>query len=359
MAHNLTLGIIGLGRMGRQIARRLHKKGFRVLAWNRSPGPRELLNKFFGGTGTAPTIPSPPSPPKSGEKNERRGGASAVFETIPSLIQALPKPRIIWMMLPAGELLDEFLFGKNGLRNLLARRSLGAGGSKGDIIIDGGNSFYQDTIHRAKILAKRGIHFFDCGTSGGIHGEKNGFSLMVGGEKKIFKKVEPVFRALAAPSSPPSLGEGRARERLHYGLVGPSGAGHFVKMVHNGIEYGMMEAIAEGFAVINKWNSKINLAEVARIWEKGAVVSSWLISLARDIFEKENLAEYAGLVQHTGEGEWTIKEAKKLGVDVQVIEDAFKIRLESSKKKNQNKFSNKVVALLRNQFGGHSVLRKK
>lgn len=304
MAHHV--GVIGLGRMGMQIARRLHKKGFKVIAWNRNPQKRTLFRKF--------------------------GGAAA--DSIPQLIKALPRPRVLWLMLPSGQTTEEFVSA--------ARRTL----DKNDIVIDGSNSFYQDSARRAKGLAKKSIHFLDCGTSGGVWGLRNGFSLMVGGDKKVFKKVEPIFKSLAADDG------------KNYGLIGPNGSGHFVKMVHNGIEYGMMEALAEGFAVINKWNPKINLAEVARVWEKGAVVSSWLVSLARDIFEKENLAKIAGLIPHTGEGEWTIKIAKKLGIDVRVIEDAFQVRLQSGKRKNQNKFSNKIVALLRNRFGGHEVIRK-
>lgn len=317
MAHN-AIGVVGLGKMGMQIARRLHKKGFKVIAWNRNPQKRALFRKFGG----------------------------AVADSIPELVKALPGPRVIWLMLPSGQTTEEFVSA--------ARRIL----KKNDIVIDGSNSFYKDSVRRAKGLAKKGIHFLDCGTSGGVWGEKNGFSLMVGGDKKVFKKVEPIFKSLAASSSPPSPDEGRVREGFSYGLVGQNGAGHFVKMAHNGIEYGMMEAIAEGFAVINKWNPKINLAEVARIWEKGAVVSSWLIELARDIFEKENLGKIAGLIPHTGEGQWTIRTAKKLGVDVRVIADAFKVRLQSGKRKNQSKFSNKIVSLLRNRFGGHEVVRK-
>ncbi len=342
----MTIGIIGLGRMGSQIARRLHSKGFRVLAWNRSAEPREELQKFF----TAETPPSPPSsPPNSVERNKRRGGASATYETVESLIAALPLPKIIWLMLPSGELVDEFI------------RTVSKKLSAGDIIIDGGNSFYRDSQERAKKLAEKGIHFFDAGTSGGVHGEKNGFSLMVGGPKKVWPRVEPVFKALAAPSATPSPGEGRVaegREGSHYGLVGPSGAGHFVKMVHNGIEYGMMEAIAEGFAVLKASPFQLHLSQIAQIWRKGSVVSSWLIDLAKNALDTENLNKVIGEIHSTGEGEWTIKEAKKLGIDARVIEDSFKVRQESADPKNQEKFSNKIVALLRKQFGGHDVTYK-
>ncbi len=325
----MQIGILGLGRMGMQIARRLHKNKFEVIAWNRSEEPRTAFKRFGG----------------------------RVAQTPEQLIKALPAPRILWLMLPAGELLDEMLF-KQGLVKQL---------SKGDVVIDGGNSFYRDSQRRAKELAKSGVHFFDCGTSGGVWGEKNGFSLMVGGRKEVWPKVEPIFKALAAGdlSPNPSPGLGRVvedQERSngkHYGLVGPSGAGHFVKMVHNGIEYGMMEAIGEGFGVLEASKFKLDYTQIAGIWSKGSVVSSWLIELTKRIFETEDLKKVTGYIHHTGEGEWTIEEAKKLGVDVRVIEDAFKIRQESSNPKNQQKLSNKIVALLRKQFGGHEVKYKK
>lgn len=302
----MTIGILGLGRMGMQIARRLHSRGFDVVGWNRSPEPRAELGAV--GAKTA--------------------------ETIESLLGMLGSPKIVWLMLPA-EVVEEQL------------GSLASKLSDGDVIIDGGNSFYKDSQRRAAKLAEQGIHFFDSGTSGGIHGEKNGFSLMVGGPKEVFPTVEPIFKALAA-------GDGK-----NYGLVGSAGAGHFVKMVHNGIEYGMMEAIAEGLAVLEASEFKVDLAQVAGVWSKGSVVSSWLIDLAKHALETENLDEVIGAIAHTGEGKWTIEVAKKLGVDVRVIEDAFTVRQESADPKNQQKFSNKIVALLRNQFGGHSVEYKK
>ncbi|OGE78188.1 MAG: 6-phosphogluconate dehydrogenase (decarboxylating) [Candidatus Doudnabacteria bacterium RIFCSPHIGHO2_01_FULL_46_14] len=309
MAHQVTIGIMGLGRMGAQIARRLHTNKFNIIAWNRSPGPREEFAKFGG----------------------------QVAETPEQLITEIDSPRIVWLMLPAGDLVDEFLFGPKAL-------SL----SKGDIVIDGGNSFYRDSQIRAKKLAEQGIHFFDSGTSGGVWGERNGFSIMVGGPKEIWPRVEPVFKALAA-------GNGE-----NFGLVGPNGAGHFVKMVHNAIEYGMMEAIAEGFGVLKASEFKnLDFSQVAHIWSKGSVVSSWLVDLAKNIFDTEDLDNVVGYVHHTGEGKWTVDEAKRLGVNVPVMEDAFRVRQESEKPENQEIFSNKIVALLRKQFGGHEVKYKK
>lgn len=326
----MNIGIIGLGRMGRQIARRLKKHGHTVVAWNRSPAPRASFSRY--------------------------GGLAA--PTIPEMVRRLKPPRIIWVMLPAGKTTEEVLLGKSGLVKLLCR---------GDIVIDGGNAYYEDSIRRGETFAKKGIIFFDSGTSGGIHGEKHGFSLMVGGPENVWPKVRPIFRDLAAGdlSPNPSPRQGRVaggRERWnekHYGLVGPAGTGHFVKMVHNGIEYGMMEALAEGLALINKKYPRIDLAQVAQVWQQGSVVSSRLVDWARDLLEKENLAHVIGLVESTGEGEWTIQVAKKLGVDVRVMKDALQVRRESIKPANQKLLRNKILVLLRNRFGGHKVKYRK
>lgn len=305
--------------MGMQIARRLHKKGHQVVAWNRSPEPRVAFSRFGGQT----------------------------TETISQLVSQLKRPRIVWSMVLANkdrfakgakgvDATEEILLGKNGLiKNL----------SPGDIVIDGSNSYYEDTIRRSKLFVKKGVSFFDAGTSGGIHGEKQGFALMVGGEKKHWKRVEPIFKDLAAARS--------------YGLVGPSGAGHFVKMVHNGIEYGMMEAIAEGYALINKWNPKVDLAQVTKIWQQGSVVRSWLIDLILDILQKEDFSKVVGLVRMLGEGEWSVLTGKHLGVDVRVMEDAVRVRRESEQQKNQKLLRNKLLALMRNRFGGHEVIRRR
>lgn len=303
----MQIGIVGLGKMGMQIARRLRRKGHKVTAWNRSEGPRAGFSRFGG----------------------------QVTETLPDLVSALRPPRVVWTMLTAGVATEEALLGRRGLIRLLSRK---------DTIIDGGNSYYKDTIRRSKILSRKGVGFFDCGTSGGIWGEKKGFSLMVGGPAPLWSKVRPLFKDLSSGSN--------------YGLVGQSGAGHFVKMVHNGIEYGMMEAIAEGFSVINKWDSKIQSAQVARIWQNGSVVRSWLIDLCREIFEQEDFSKVKGFVKHLGEGEWTVKTAKELKVDVRVIADSLKVRKESARPVNQKLFRNKLLALLRNRFGGHEVMRK-
>lgn len=301
---NKTISIFGLGRMGMQIAKRLQVKGFDVLAWNRSEGPREEF-KAFGGK---------------------------AFSSIDDMVAGMKhSPRIFWVMLPH-ELVEDFILNKNLLGGQL---------KAGDIVIDGGNSMYKNSINLAAKLKEMGVEFFDCGTSGGVWGEKNGFALMVGGEKKNWDKVEPVFKALSA-------GE-------NYGLVGKNGAGHFVKMVHNGIEYGMMEAIGEGYGVMKASNLDLDLLQVTKIYQQGTVIRSWLIDLTRNIFEHEDIEGTKGFIAATGEGQWTVEAGKELGVDIRVIEDSLKVRQESDDEINQNKFSNKIVALLRKQFGGHGV----
>lgn len=309
MPQNTTqqIAIFGLGRMGGQIARRLHTNGFEVFAWNRSGESVAEFNTFGG-------------------------FASQDMKQV--VAKLTDKPRIFWVMLPH-KIVDEFLFGKD---------QLGAYLRKGDIVIDGGNSFYKDSIVRAQKLGKMGVTFYDSGTSGGVWGEKNGFALMIGGPKKTWPIVEPFFKTLSAGDN--------------YGLVGENGAGHFVKMVHNGIEYGMMEAIAEGYAVLEASPFKLNLADVTRIYQKGSVVRSWLIDLCKNIFDKEDVAAVSGKIDATGEGEWTVNAGHEFGVDVRVIEDSLAVRRESADPKNQKKFSNKIVALMRKQFGGHAVHRK-
>jgi len=331
--HKPSLALFGLGRMGSQIARRLNKKRFPIVAWNRSPEPVVGIRKSgVSGTndiseaiaileqnlmqnrkGARPARPSP--------RAIRRGGTT---------------PRIFWIMLPHG-IVDDFIFGKEHLGPHLRR---------GDIVVDGGNSYYKDSMRRAAKLAEKGISFFDCGTSGGVWGEKNGFALMIGGDKKRWPVIEPIARALS--SGPAGSGD-------NYAFLGRAGAGHFTKMVHNGIEYGMMEAIGEGYAVLEASDFGLDLRDVTQVYQKGSVVRSWLIDLARNIFEHEDIAGTSGVIDSNGEGEWTVKAGHELGVDVRVIEDSLKVRRESSSPKAQKKYSNKIVALLRKQFGGHAI----
>jgi 6-phosphogluconate dehydrogenase len=306
------IAIFGLGRMGGQIARRLHKNNFTVFAWNRGEEPVKAIKK----------------------------DGIAASQNIEDIIKHFTaKQRIFWIMLPHA-VVDDFLFGtgKKGEASLASHLK------KGDIVIDGGNTFFKDTIERSKKLAKKGITFFDCGTSGGVWGERNGFAIMVGGPKPAWKKIEPIVKTLSSGDN--------------YAWLGEAGAGHFAKMVHNGIEYGMMEAIGEGYAVLEASKYKYNLKDVTRVYQRGSVVRSWLIDLCRNIFETENFKKVVGKIDANGEGEWTVKTAKELKVDVRVIADALKVRKESSSTKNQKKFSNKMVALMRKQFGGHEVHKK-
>ena len=299
-----SITVFGLGRMGSQIAKRLHKGGFEVIAWNRSEEPIADVKKagLFGTTDLSEAI-------------LKTNGA----------------PRIFWIMLPS-EIVDEFLFGKDHLGPYL---------KKGDVVIDGGNSFYKNSMERAEKLNKIGVDFFDCGTSGGIWGEKNGFALMVGGPKEKWLIIEPFIKILSAGDN--------------YAYLGKSGAGHFTKMVHNGIEYGMMEAIAEGYGVLDASPFDLNLSDVTRVYQKGSVVRSWLLDLCANIFKVDDVQNTSGKIDSTGEGEWTVKTAHELGVDARVIEDAVKVRAESADPKNQSKFSNKLVALMRKHFGGHAT----
>lgn len=302
-----------------QIAKRLHKNSFEVLAWNRSEEPRKKLGEFFSESGITHST-------GSGQKHDE----SRIFSEVNGVLDAMTsQPRIFWLMLPSN-VIGEFL-----------NQQLMPHLKTGDIVIDGGNTFYKETVQRGQMLSEKGVVFYDCGTSGGVWGEENGFALMVGGPKEQWNVVQPIFKVL-------SSGE-------NYGLVGKNGAGHFVKMVHNGIEYGMMEAIGEGYGVMKKSNLDLDLLQVTKIYQEGSVVRSWLIDLVRNIFEKEDIENTKGEINMNGEGEWTVQAGHELGVDVRVLEDAVNVRKESKDPKNQNNFSNKIVALLRKQFGGHKV----
>jgi glucose-6-phosphate 1-dehydrogenase len=297
------IGIFGLGKMGANVARQLHEKGWRVVASNRSPGPVEEIKKE---------------------------GIEGVF-SYADLVGQLKGPRIIWLMITAGKVNDEVLFGKDGIVKHL---------KKGDIVIDAANAFYEDSVRRAKLLKKKGIHFIDVGFSGGPSGARNGGSLMIGGERKIFEQLEPLFRDLSVPGG--------------YSFFGDAGAGHFVKMVHNGIEYGMMQSLAEGFAIMKKSPFKLDLEQVSNVYNRGSVIESRLVGWLEDAYKKygQDLKVVSGSVAYTGEGEWTVKTGKKFKVPVQVIEDSFKFRVRSKKSPS---YIGKILSALRNQFGGHAI----
>ena len=301
----MGLAIIGLGRMGGNIARRLIKAGHHVVGYNRSADvTREIAA-------------------------EGLDGAFSVEE----VVQKLAAPRIVWLMLPAGGPTESAI---TALMGMLA---------PGDTIIDGGNTFYKDDMRRAEMLKAKGIHYVDVGTSGGIWGLKEGFSMMVGGNAAVVERLRPIFEALA-----PAPDKG-------WGYVGPSGAGHFVKMVHNGIEYGMMQAYAEGFEIMRaKKEFGLNLHDIATIWQHGSVVRSWLLDLTAAALEEDPaLSNVRGYVQDSGEGRWTIQEAIDLDVPAPVITASLFQRFVS---RQGESYAAQLLAALRNQFGGHAVKSK-
>lgn len=284
------IGFIGLGKMGKPMVQRLQKKGWRVVTFDK-------------------TI---------------KGNARSIKD----LASKIVSPRLIWLMVPAGKPVDEIL---KELMPFLKR---------GDVIVDGGNSFYKDSVKRAAKLARKGIHYLDVGVSGGPVSIRIGkFAIMVGGEKRIYQKLLPLFKVL---SDTPS------------GYMGQSGAGHFAKMVHNGIEYGMMQSLAEGFAVLKKAPFGFRLKDVAKVYNSNSVITSRLVGWLEEGFllYGEGLKKASTKVSHTGEGEWTVKTAKELKVPVPIIEGSFKFRVKSARKPS---FTGKVLSTLRAVFGGHKI----
>ncbi len=297
------IGILGLGKMGANISRRLIDKNWDVVGYNRSPEDTKRL--------------------------ESEGLKSAY--SLKELVSTLSKPRLLLLSLPAGLAIDQVIFEKDGLADLL---------EKGDVIIDGGNSYFQDAIKRAKELNRKGIKYLDVGISGGPSGARLGACLMIGGNKETFKEHEQLFYDLSTING--------------YQFFEGIGAGHFVKMVHNGIEYGIMQAIAEGFNILKKTDYKLDLTRIAQIYNHGSVIESKLIGWLEQAFilHGENLTGVSGVVAHSGEGEWTVKTAEALKVKAQIIKESFLFRKQSHDKKD---FTGQVVSALREQFGGHSV----
>ncbi len=298
------IGIIGLGKMGGNLARQLIKKGWTVIGYNRTS---DVTNQLM------------------------KEGIIPAYST-KELVSKLSQPRLILFSLPAGKITDEFLFEKNKMLNTL---------KAGDIIIDGGNSFYKDSIRRAKKLDKKGVYFMDIGISGGPAGALNGASLMIGGKKKIFQKYEQLFIDLAIPNG--------------YEFFEGYGAGHFVKMIHNGIEYGIMQAIAEGFSIMKKAKYNLDLSRIASIYNHGSVIESKLIQWLEYAFilHGQDLKNVSGSVAHTGEGKWTIETAKEHSVKTKIIEEALRFRINSQKNPS---FTGKILSALREQFGGHKII---
>ncbi len=298
----MELGMIGLGRMGSNMAQRLIRGGHQVVAYD------------------------PMSAAVQAAVDHGAIGAASISD----LTARLASPRAVWLMVPSGEPTESTV---KRLADTL---------SAGDIIIDGGNSYYQDSMRRGAALSERGLLFLDVGTSGGIWGLAEGYCLMVGGDADAFRRLEPVFKTLA-----PSFSQG-------YGRVGPGGAGHFVKMVHNGIEYGLMQAYAEGFELMRaKEQFRLDLHQVAQIWRHGSVVRSWLLDLTAAALEEDaNLEGIDAYVEDTGEGRWTVKESIDLAVPAPVMTQSLQARFRS---RQARPFGARLLAALRNQFGGHAV----
>ena len=337
----MQLGMIGLGRMGASLVRRLTKDGHKCVVYDVSPA---VVKKIAG-----------------------RGVRGSV--SIDELVAKLAKPRAVWVMVPAG------VAGKT-VEELASRMDAG------DIIIDGGNSYYRDDLLRAKALKRRGIHYVDCGTSGGVFGLERGYCLMIGGEDRVVKHLDPIFRSIApgvkaAPRTPAKKGAPGPAEHgyLH---CGPTGAGHFVKMVHNGIEYGLMAAYAEGLNILRNANAgkrlrdtdaetaplrnpeyyqyDLDLPEIAEVWRRGSVIGSWLLDLtATSLLNDPGLKNYAGRVSDSGEGRWTIAAAIDESVPVPVLSAALYERFSS---RGDAGFANRVLSAMRKQFGGHDEKKK-
>lgn len=300
----MQAAIVGLGRMGANMARRLLDGGHEVLVYNRS---RDKTDQLVS------------------------DGAAGCF-TLEEVAEKLKPPRIVWLMLPAGEIIDSHI---KDFSELLDR---------GDIIVEGGNSYYKDDIKRSKRLAEKGIRYIDAGVSGGIWGLKVGYCTMVGGDKEACNHIEPLLKTLAPEGG-----------YLH---CGPSGAGHFVKMVHNGVEYGMMQAYAEGFEILkaSPYGERLNMGEISHLWNQGSVVRSWLLELCEEAFSKDpELEEIRGYVEDSGEGRWTVQQAVESGVPAPVITLSLFERFRS---RMENTFADRVLAAMRREFGGHAVVRK-
>ena len=301
----MEIAMIGLGRMGANMAQRLMRGGHKVVGYDPAEAARTLL--------------------------EKSGAQTAA--SLEQMVAKLKAPRVVWLMVPAGEITDTTI---TNLLPLLAA---------GDTIIDGGNSNYRDTQRRAAMVAQRKIQYVDSGTSGGIWGLAEGYSLMIGGDEAVVERLRPIFETLA-----PAKDQG-------WGRVGPVGSGHYTKMVHNGIEYGLMQAYAEGFSILqHKDEFKLDLHQVAEIWRYGSVVRSWLLDLTAIALSKNpTLAGIAPYVADSGEGRWTVADAIELGVSAPVITLSLLERLRS---RDNDSFTDKLLAAMRNQFGGHEIKKE-
>lgn len=320
----MQLGMVGLGRMGANMTRRLMRGGHQCVVYDRNPDNVKALEA------------------------EGAVGAGSLTE----LTAKLNAPRAAWVMVPSGDATESTV------------QELGGLFSSGDTIIDGGNSYFKDDVRRAGLLSKRGIHYIDVGTSGGVWGLERGYCMMIGGPDQAVKAIDPILKTLAPgvgdiPRTPQRAGQGGTAEDgyLH---CGPSGAGHFVKMVHNGIEYGLMQAYAEGFDIMRgasgpevaeSYRYDLNVADVAEVWRRGSVVGSWLLDLtAMALAENPTLSEYTGFVHDSGEGRWTIMAAVEEGVPADVLSTSLFVRFRS---RQEHTFAEKVLSAMRYKFGGH------
>lgn len=299
----MEIGLIGLGKMGYNLSLNLMDNHHEVVAYDVN---KEAVEKL---------------------SNE---GATGAF-TVEELVNELPpSPKVVWIMVPAGEVTENVI---TELKELL---------SEGDIIIDGGNSNYKESVRRAQDLQEKGIYFFDVGTSGGMEGARNGACTMIGGDAEVFRTIEPIFNDICVENG--------------FMYAGKSGSGHFLKMVHNGVEYGMMQSIAEGFEVLEKSQFDFDYEAVARVWNNGSVVRSWLMELTENAFSKDpKLDSIKGVMQSSGEGKWTVETALDLQTATPVIALSLMMRYRSLE---EDTFTGKVVAALRNEFGGHGVVNK-
>jgi len=320
----MQIGVVGLGRMGANISRRLMRAGHSCVVWDANAATVQGIGK------------------------EGAHGAASLAD----VVAALTKPRAVWVMLPAGKITEQTI---ETLGGLLAA---------GDIIIDGGNTMYKDDVRRAKALKPKGINYVDCGTSGGVWGLERGYCLMIGGETQAVQHLDPIFSALAPGlgSIPrtPNREPHDARAERGYIHAGPPGAGHFVKMIHNGIEYGMMQAIAEGFDILRNRalptlpqdeRFELNVADIAEVWRRGSVVSSWLLDLTAEAMAKDPaLTHFSGNVEDSGEGRWTIEAAIEEAVPAEVLAASLFVRFRS---RQEHTFAEKVLSAMRFGFGGH------
>ncbi|MGA8379586.1 MAG: decarboxylating 6-phosphogluconate dehydrogenase [Stellaceae bacterium] len=320
----MQLGMIGLGRMGGNIVRRLMKNGHSCVVYDKSA---DTVHEFAG----------------EGAKPSR---------DVADFVKQLEAPRAVWVMLPAGPITDATIVELSGLL------------AKGDIVIDGGNSFYQDDIRHADMLKPKGIHFVDVGTSGGVWGFERGYCMMIGGDKAVVDHLDPLLKTLAPGKGTidPTPGRERLDPRAEEGYLhcGPVGAGHFVKMVHNGIEYGVMQAYAEGFDILRNVNIpavpenrryQLDLPDIAEVWRRGSVIASWLLDLTAIALAKDpELSRFTGQVADSGEGRWTIQAAIEEAVPAEVLSSALYTRFRS---RQDHTFAERILSAMRNEFGGH------